>query len=105
MRHEVVGRGAAGLSAALFTPNGLETTLSDTDETWLHEAHLFNYLGPARAIGAARPVGHRDNKRALAPRPDGSGAHGGKGTLPGSIYLITKRNVRKLAAGMPRRPR
>ena len=42
----VIGGGPAGLSAALFTEkNGLETTLFDTDETWLHKAHLFNYLG------------------------------------------------------------
>jgi thioredoxin reductase (NADPH) len=42
----VVGGGAAGLSAALFTAkNDLETTVFDTDETWLHKAHLFNYLG------------------------------------------------------------
>jgi thioredoxin reductase len=42
----VVGGGAAGLSAALFTAkNGLETTVFDTDTTWLHKAHLFNYPG------------------------------------------------------------
>ena len=42
----IVGGGAAGLSAALFTAkNGLETTVYDTDGTWLHKAHLFNYLG------------------------------------------------------------
>ncbi|PCR90237.1 FAD-dependent oxidoreductase [Natrinema ejinorense] len=42
----VVGGGPAGLSAALFTQkNGLETTLFDTDSTWMHKAHLFNYLG------------------------------------------------------------
>ena len=47
----VVGGGAAGLSAALFTAkNGLETTVFDTDQTWLHSAHLFNYLGH-RSIG------------------------------------------------------
>ncbi|AFK19511.1 FAD-binding protein [Haloferax mediterranei ATCC 33500] len=42
----VVGGGAAGLSAALFTAkNGLDVDVFDTDETWLHKAHLFNYLG------------------------------------------------------------
>lgn len=42
----IVGGGAAGLSAGLFTSkNGLETTIFDTDDTWLHSAHLFNYLG------------------------------------------------------------
>ena len=42
----VVGGGPAGLSAALFAAkNGLETTVFDTDGTWMHSAHLFNYLG------------------------------------------------------------
>ncbi|MFC6976613.1 FAD-dependent oxidoreductase [Halomicroarcula sp. GCM10025709] len=42
----IIGGGPAGLSAALFTAkNGLDTTLFDTDATWLHKAHLFNYLG------------------------------------------------------------
>lgn len=42
----VVGGGPAGLSAALFaSKNGLDTTVFDTDKTWLHKAHLFNYLG------------------------------------------------------------
>ncbi|SEO69121.1 Pyridine nucleotide-disulphide oxidoreductase [Halogranum amylolyticum] len=42
----VVGGGAAGLSAALFAQkNGLDTTVFDTDKTWLHKAHLFNYPG------------------------------------------------------------
>ena len=42
----VVGGGPAGLSAALFTrKNGLETTLFDTDGSWMHSAHLFNYPG------------------------------------------------------------
>ncbi|MFC3476806.1 NAD(P)/FAD-dependent oxidoreductase [Halobacterium litoreum] len=42
----VVGGGPAGLSAALFTAkNDLETAVFDTDETWMHKAHLFNYLG------------------------------------------------------------
>ncbi|MFP4627163.1 MAG: FAD-dependent oxidoreductase [Natronomonas sp.] len=42
----IVGGGPAGLSAALFTAkNGLDTTVYDTDETWMHKAHLFNYPG------------------------------------------------------------
>lgn len=42
----IVGGGPAGLSAALFTAkNGLDTIVFDTDDTWLHKAHLFNYLG------------------------------------------------------------
>ncbi len=50
----VVGGGPAGLSAALFTQkNGLETTLLDTDKTWMHKAHLFNYLGVGSVDGSA----------------------------------------------------
>ena len=50
----VVGGGPAGLSAALFTAkNGLDTTLFDTDQTWLHKAHLFNYLGVGSVDGSA----------------------------------------------------
>ena len=42
----IVGGGPAGLSAALFTAkNDLETHVFDTDGTWMHKAHLFNYLG------------------------------------------------------------
>ncbi|WIV67955.1 NAD(P)/FAD-dependent oxidoreductase [Natrialbaceae archaeon AArc-T1-2] len=50
----VVGGGPAGLSGALFTQkNGLETTVFDTDETWMHKAHLFNYLGIGSRDGSA----------------------------------------------------
>lgn len=49
----VVGGGPAGLSAGLFTSkNGLETQVFDTDETWMHKAHLFNYLGIRSMDGA-----------------------------------------------------
>ena len=48
----VVGGGPAGLSAALFTAkNGLDTHVFDTDKTWMHKAHLFNYLGIGSADG------------------------------------------------------
>ncbi|MFW6320229.1 MAG: FAD-dependent oxidoreductase [Halohasta sp.] len=49
----VVGGGPAGLSAALFTQkNGLETRLFDADGTWMHKAHLFNYLGVGSQDGS-----------------------------------------------------
>jgi len=50
----VVGGGPAGLSAALFAEkNGLDTTVFDTDETWMHKAHLFNYPGVGSQDGSA----------------------------------------------------
>ena len=50
----VVGGGPAGLSTALFAAkNGLDTTVFDTDETWMHKAHLFNYLGIGSIDGSA----------------------------------------------------
>ncbi|MFB6130767.1 MAG: NAD(P)/FAD-dependent oxidoreductase [Salinigranum sp.] len=49
----VVGGGPAGLSAALFTAkNDLDTVVFDTDETWMHKAHLFNYLGHRSISGS-----------------------------------------------------
>jgi thioredoxin reductase len=50
----VVGGGPAGLSAALFTAkNGLDTAVFDTDDTWMHKAHLFNYPGIGSVDGSA----------------------------------------------------
>jgi thioredoxin reductase len=50
----VVGGGPAGLSAALFAAkNGLDAIAFDTDETWMHKAHLFNYLGIESEDGSA----------------------------------------------------
>jgi len=50
----VVGGGPAGLTAALFAEkNGLEATVFDTDETWMHKAHLFNYPGVGSVDGSA----------------------------------------------------
>jgi len=50
----IVGGGPAGLSAALFTAkNGQETHVFDTDGTWMHNAHLFNYPGIGSQDGSA----------------------------------------------------
>jgi thioredoxin reductase len=50
----VIGGGPAGLSAALFAAkNGLDTTVFDTDGSWVHKAHLFNYLGVGSMDGSA----------------------------------------------------
>ncbi|QAU11682.1 FAD-binding protein [Halorubrum sp. BOL3-1] len=49
----IVGGGPAGLSAGLFaSKNGLDTVLFDTDGTWIHKAHLFNYLGVGSVGGS-----------------------------------------------------
>ena len=48
----IAGGGPAGLSAALFAAkNGLDTVLFDTDETWMHKAYLYNYLGIEEITG------------------------------------------------------
>ena len=50
----IVGGGPAGLSAALFTQkNGVDATVFDTDGTWMHKAHLFNYPGIGSQDGSA----------------------------------------------------
>lgn len=50
----VVGGGPAGLSASLFTQkNDLDTAVFDTDKTWMHQAHLFNYPGIGSMDGSA----------------------------------------------------
>ena len=50
----IVGGGPAGLTAALFAQkNGLEATVLDTDGTWMHKAHLFNYPGIGSIDGSA----------------------------------------------------
>lgn len=57
----IVGGGPAGLSAALFTAkNGLHTVVFDTDQTWMHKAHLYNYLGIDSEDGTAFVEDARD---------------------------------------------
>lgn len=42
----IVGDGPAGLSAALFlAKNGKDVHVLGTDETFMHDAYLYNYLG------------------------------------------------------------
>ncbi|QCC47505.1 NAD(P)/FAD-dependent oxidoreductase [Halobellus limi] len=53
-RVAIVGGGPAGLSAALFVAkNGLDAVVFDTDGTWMHKAHLFNYPGVGSLDGSA----------------------------------------------------
>jgi thioredoxin reductase (NADPH) len=48
----VIGGGPAGYSAALFAAKaGLETVLFDTNETRMHSAYLYNYLGIEEILG------------------------------------------------------
>ena len=50
----IVGGGPAGLTAGLFLEkNGQEATVFDTDRTWMHKAHLFNYPGIGSVDGTA----------------------------------------------------
>ncbi len=50
----IVGGGPAGLTAGLFLQkNGQEATVFDTDRTWMHKAHLFNYPGIGSVDGTA----------------------------------------------------
>lgn len=57
----IVGGGPAGLSAAIFTAkNDLETIVFDGDDTWLHMAHLFNFLGHDSIDGTKLLEGARE---------------------------------------------
>jgi len=50
----IVGGGPAGLTAGLFLEkNGQKATVFDTDKTWMHKAHLFNYPGIGSVDGTA----------------------------------------------------
>ncbi|WP_254767603.1 NAD(P)/FAD-dependent oxidoreductase [Salinilacihabitans rarus] len=62
----IVGGGPAGLSAALFAAkNGLEATVFDTDDTWMHRAHLYNYLGIESEDGTAFVADAREQVEAF----------------------------------------
>lgn len=53
MRAIVVGDGPGGLSAALFlAKNGMEVTVFGQDETAMHYAMLYNYLGIPEISGS-----------------------------------------------------
>jgi len=50
----IAGGGPAGLTAGLFLQkNGQEATVFDTDKTWMHKSHLFNYPGIGSVDGTA----------------------------------------------------
>ncbi|NNF10083.1 MAG: NAD(P)/FAD-dependent oxidoreductase, partial [Acidimicrobiia bacterium] len=53
-RIAIVGDGPGGLSAALFlAKNGQDVTVYGTDETAMHFAYLYNYLGIPEIDGSA----------------------------------------------------
>jgi thioredoxin reductase len=53
MRVIIVGDGPGGLSAALFlAKNGMEVTVFGQDETAMHHAMLYNYLGVPEISGS-----------------------------------------------------
>lgn len=76
----IVGGGPAGLTAGLFTAkNGLDTTLFDTDETWLHDAHLFNFPG----IGS---VGGEEFLSRLRFQAESFGVHRKHGVYVSNVF-------------------
>lgn len=97
----IVGDGPGGLSAALFlAKNGHDVTVFGTDETAMHYAYLYNYLGiieisgtdfqsiareQARGFGAAL---RDDRVAAVASSDDGFTVSTDDGTEVSSDYLI-----------------
>ena len=110
----VVGGGPAGLSVALFAAkNGLETVVFDTDDTWMHKAHLFNYLGigsqdgtafleTARRQADSFGVDRRQGEAVTGVEADGNGfrVHVGDGTAEGDYLILATGADRDLAESL-----
>jgi thioredoxin reductase len=80
----VVGDGPAGLSAALFTAkNGLDTVVFGTDDTSMHKAYLYNYLGIEEIHGTEFMETARDQVRDHGAELVDRGVVGSQDTLEG----------------------
>jgi thioredoxin reductase len=97
----VVGDGPGGLQAALLTAkNGLETHVIGTDETAMHKAYLYNYLGIEEIHGSefmdvardqAQDVGatlHEAEVASLEPADGAYAAATGDGSTVRGTYLV-----------------
>ncbi len=97
----VIGGGPAGLTTALFAAkNGLSTTVFDTDQTWMHKAHLFNYPGIGSIDGEEFLTTLRAQALDRAPRRRGS--HGREQTTAASWSRPTTTSTKPTTSCSPR---
>ena len=105
----VVGDGPAGLSAALFTAkNGLDTVVFGTDDTTMHKAYLYNYLGIEEIHGTEFMETARDQVRDHGAELVDRVAHEATGDVgrardefPGASQLLDRDGKRAVVGPLP----